>query len=57
MAKVRWAWVDNIPPMIEYQGEKGGVPVYDDRKLFEYLVLDGIQAGLNWELVLNKREN
>ena len=43
--------------MIEYHDQEWGVPVHDDRVLFEYLVLDGAQAGLSWETVLKKREN
>ena len=43
-------------PMIEYHDHDWGVPVYDDRKLFEMLVLEGAQAGLSWETVLRKRE-
>lgn len=42
---------------IRYHDEEWGVPVYDDQKLFEMLVLEGFQAGLTWECVLNKREN
>ncbi len=43
--------------MIAYHDEEWGVPVHDDRKLFEYLVLDAFQAGLSWSTILNKREN
>ncbi len=43
--------------MIEYHDKEWGEPVHDDRKLFELLVLEGAQAGLNWETVLKKREN
>ena len=43
--------------MIQYHDEEWGVPVHDDRILFEFLVLEGAQAGLNWQTVLNKREN
>lgn len=43
--------------MIEYHDKEWGVPVHDDRKLFEFLVLGGAQAGLAWETVLRKREN
>jgi len=42
--------------MIQYHDEEWGVPSYDDRHLFEHLVLEGAQAGLNWELVLKKRD-
>ena len=47
----------NSPIMIQYHDEEWGVPVHDDRTLFEFLVLEGAQAGLNWQTVLNKREN
>jgi len=43
--------------MIKYHDEEWGVPVHEDNKLFEFLVLEGAQAGLNWQIVLNKREN
>jgi DNA-3-methyladenine glycosylase I len=43
--------------MVAYHDEEWGVPVYDDQKLFEFLLLEGAQAGLSWETVLNKREN
>lgn len=42
---------------IEYHDKEWGVPVYDDDKLFEFLILEGMQAGLSWTTVLNKREN
>jgi len=43
--------------MIKYHDEEWGVPVHDDSKLFEFLVLDAMQAGLSWKTVLKKREN
>jgi DNA-3-methyladenine glycosylase I len=43
--------------MIRYHDEEWGVPVHDDSKLFEFLILEGAQAGLSWETILNKREN
>ncbi len=43
--------------MIEYHDQEWGVPVHDDRVHFEYIILDGAQAGLSWETVLKKREN
>jgi DNA-3-methyladenine glycosylase I len=43
--------------MVEYHDREWGVPVHDDRTLFEFLVLEGAQAGLSWQTVLNKREN
>jgi DNA-3-methyladenine glycosylase I len=42
---------------IRYHDEEWGVPVYDDRLLFEFLILEGAQAGLNWLTILKKREN
>lgn len=42
--------------MIAYHDEEWGVPLHDDRKLFEFIVLDSFQAGLSWAIVLNKRE-
>lgn len=43
--------------MIAYHDKEWGVPLHDDRKLFEFLVLEGAQAGLSWSTVLRKREN
>ncbi len=43
--------------MTEYHDREWGVPLHDDRKLFEFLVLEGAQAGLSWETILKKREN
>ena len=43
--------------MIRYHDEEWGVPVHNDRTLFEFLILEGAQAGLSWETILNKREN
>jgi len=43
--------------MTAYHDEEWGVPVHDDRTLFEFLILEGAQAGLSWETILNKREN
>ena len=45
------------PLMVQYHDKEWGVPVHDDRTLFEFLVLEGAQAGLSWQTVLNKREN
>ncbi|NUN11082.1 DNA-3-methyladenine glycosylase I [Candidatus Micrarchaeota archaeon] len=53
----RCAWVANATPlMLKYHDEEWGLPVHDDNKLFEAIVLDGAQAGLSWNTVLNKRE-
>src|SRR3982751_2983067 len=43
--------------MIAYHDTEWAVPVHDDRKLFEFLILEGAQAGLSWSIILNKREN
>src|SRR5215468_1122682 len=43
--------------MIRYHDEEWGVPLHDDRQLFEFLILEGAQAGLSWETILRKREN
>lgn len=53
----RCEWGSNNPLMIRYHDEEWGVPVHDDRKLFEFLILDGFQAGVSWSIVLNKRKN
>jgi DNA-3-methyladenine glycosylase I len=52
--RCHWA---KSPLMIAYHDEEWGVPLHDDRRLFEFLILEGAQAGLSWEIVLNKREN
>ena len=53
----RCEWVGSDPLMIEYHDKEWGVPVHDDTKLFEFLVLDAMQAGLSWKTVLHKRDN
>lgn len=53
---VRCPWAQG-EPMIRYHDEEWGVPVHDDARLFEFLILEGAQAGLSWETILNKREN
>lgn len=53
----RCGWVNQDPLYIEYHDREWGVPVYDDRLLFEYLNLEGAQAGLSWYTILKKREN
>ena len=47
----------NSPLMVQYHDKEWGVPVHEDRTLFEFLVLESAQAGLSWQTVLNKREN
>jgi DNA-3-methyladenine glycosylase I len=51
----RCPWA-TTPLGIAYHDHEWGVPVHDDRRLFEFLVLEGAQAGLSWETILNKRE-
>ncbi|HEX7120891.1 MAG TPA: DNA-3-methyladenine glycosylase I [Gemmatimonadaceae bacterium] len=53
----RCTWPGQNALMIEYHDREWGVPVHDDRLLFEMLLLEGAQAGLNWQTVLNKRES
>ncbi len=54
----RCPWVDfTKPDYIDYHDKEWGVPVHDDRRLFEFLILEGAQAGLSWYTVLRKREN
>jgi len=50
-------WPSDDPLMIKYHDTEWGVPVHDDSKLFEFLVLDAMQAGLSWRTVLKKRQN
>ncbi|MFP4529369.1 MAG: DNA-3-methyladenine glycosylase I [Candidatus Kapaibacterium sp.] len=54
MTRCEWALTSEA--LLDYHDTEWGVPVYDDRKLFEFLVLDGFQAGLSWAIILNKRE-
>lgn len=54
---MRCAWSGTDELMIRYHDEEWGVPVHDDTKLFEFLILEGAQAGLSWSTVLKKREN
>jgi len=53
----RCAWAGTEPYYVAYHDEEWGVPVHDDQKLFEFLILDGAQAGLSWATILRKREN
>lgn len=55
--QIRCQWTGEDPLMIAYHDLEWGVPKYDDRRLFEDLVLDGAQAGLSWMTILRKREN
>ncbi len=51
------SWPTNDPLMIKYHDKEWGVPLHNDKKLFEFLLLEGMQAGLSWRTVLYKREN
>ncbi len=51
------SWPGDNQLMIQYHDTEWGVPLHDDRKLFEFLLLDNAQAGLSWQCILNKREN
>jgi DNA-3-methyladenine glycosylase I len=53
----RCGWSEGNPLMIAYHDREWGVPVHEDRKHFEFLLLDTFQAGVSWTIVLNKREN
>jgi len=55
--KKRCAWCGDDPLYISYHDNEWGVPVHDDRLLFEFLVLEGAQAGLSWLTILRKRDN
>ena len=57
MEKQRCSWCGTDPLYVAYHDEEWGVPVYDDAKLFEFLILETFQAGLSWITVLRKREN
>jgi DNA-3-methyladenine glycosylase I len=54
MAPRRCAWASN-PRALEYHDREWGVPAHDDRRLFEFLILEGAQAGLSWDTILRKR--
>src|SRR6267154_2104026 len=56
VTKKRCSWVSDDPLMLEYHDREWGVPVHDDHKHFEFLVLEAAQAGLSWAIVLKKRE-
>jgi len=53
---VRCGWAEGDPLLVAYHDEEWGQPVHDDRKLFEFLLLEGAQAGLSWLTILRKRE-
>ena len=54
--ELRCDWAGSDPRMRAYHDEEWGVPAHDDRRLFEFLVLEGAQAGLSWQTILNKRD-
>lgn len=54
--KKRCSWVGGNPLMVRYHDQEWGVPVHDDRLLFEFLILEGAQAGLTWRTILERRE-
>jgi DNA-3-methyladenine glycosylase I len=54
---IRCAWVPDDELYTKYHDGEWGVPVYDDRLLFEFLILEGAQAGLSWSTILKKRDN
>ena len=54
--KTRCPWAGSDPLMVAYHDQEWGVPVHDDRRLFEFLILEGAQAGLSWSTILKKRE-
>jgi DNA-3-methyladenine glycosylase I len=54
---VRCEWVGTDQLLVDYHDQEWGVPLHDDRKLFEFLILEGMQAGLSWMTILRKREN
>jgi DNA-3-methyladenine glycosylase I len=54
--KTRCAWAGEDPTYVAYHDREWGVPIYDDRRLFEFLILEGAQAGLSWITILRKRD-
>lgn len=57
MTETRCGWAQKNELMAKYHDEEWGNPLYDEQKLFEFLILEGMQAGLSWLTILNKREN
>ncbi len=55
--KIRCQWPNNNELMIKYHDEEWGVPLHNDRKIFEFMLLDAFQAGLSWQTIINKRKN
>jgi DNA-3-methyladenine glycosylase I len=56
MNKTRCIWCQNDPLYMAYHDREWGVPIYDDKLLFEFLILEGMQAGLSWFIILKKRD-
>ena len=56
MIQQRCSWANSSTLYLEYHDTEWGVPAHDDRKLFEFLILEGAQAGLSWSTILNKRQ-
>ncbi|MFX0125179.1 MAG: DNA-3-methyladenine glycosylase I [Candidatus Hodarchaeota archaeon] len=56
MSKKRCTWAGSDPLMVNYHDKEWGVPVHADKELFEFLILEGAQAGLSWSTILNRRE-
>jgi len=54
--KIRCAWGEGSQEYIEYHDKEWGIPVHDDNRLFEFLILEGAQAGLSWSTILKRRE-
>jgi DNA-3-methyladenine glycosylase I len=52
----RCSWVSDDPLIVQYHDTEWGTPVHDERRLFEFMVLEGAQAGLNWMIILRRRE-
>jgi len=57
MKRQRCAWPGHDPLYCAYHDQEWGVPLHDERRLFEFLILEGAQAGLSWITILRKREN
>lgn len=55
--KIRCPWAREDPLIIDYHDQEWGVPIHDDKLLFEFLILEGAQAGLSWTTILRKRKN
>ena len=56
-SRTRCEWAGSDPLYLAYHDEEWGVPLHDDQRLFEFLILEGAQAGLSWIMILKKREN